>query len=179
MSGYLKGPLNTSELSRYDLLTIQFTKIINYFRADAASEWGGAAGRGEGHENDQAAAEHGYQRFLADVDGYGDEALPRWLHKKLDAVCWGPDNFYLSPDPEPALGRPHEPYLGLNGCLLTIQQASRILSMKPEDLARLKLASLLDSEVIDVAIKRMLLPRHEWPRLRLTPLGAGRTLQVG
>ena len=175
--GVLHDPV--ANLPRKDLLTIQFAKIINYFRNDAVSEWGGEVGQEVGsHESDEslaAAAERGFQRFLEDVDAFGDPALPAWLCKKLDALPWGPDNFRLRTQPGQELGYPFEPYLTCNGAILTCNQASRILSIKHMDLVRLKCAVLLDSAVVDLAIRKMLEPRPLWPRIRLKPGGKGRS----
>lgn len=175
--GVLHDPV--ARLPRKDLLTIQFAKIINYFRSDAAAEWGGDVGMEVGgHESDQsleARSERGYQRFLEDVDAFGDDALPKWLCKKLDALPWGPDNFRLRARPTLELGYPFEPYLTCNGAILTCNQASRILSIKQLDLVRLKCSVLLDSLVVDLAIKKMLEPRPLWPRIRLKPGGKGRS----
>jgi hypothetical protein len=175
--GVLHDPI--ARLSRKDLLTIQFAKIINYFRNDTALEWGGDVGSEvSSHESDQtleARIERGYQRFLEDVDAFGDPSLPKWLCKKLDALPWGTDNFRLRARPTLELGYPFEPYLTCNGAILTCNQASRILSIKQMDLVRLKCSVLLDSKVVDLAIKQMLEPRPLWPRIRLKPGGKGRT----
>lgn len=164
---------------RSDLLTIQFCKVINYFRTDASYEWGGTVGlevlSDAQDQCSRARAEQGYQRFLEDVDAFGGEELPKWLHKKLDSLPWGPDNFRLRTSPSPSLGYPYEPYLSCHGGILTCYQASRILSIEWLELVQLKMSVLLDEAVIDMAAVRMLNPRAEWPRIRLQSGGRGRT----
>jgi len=159
-----------ANLPRKQLLTIQFCKCINYASFDTSPDWGG-----QSHGSDQTAIERGYQRFLEDVDGFGAESAPRWLHKKLAALPWGPDNFYLRSRPDPELGYPFEPYLTVGGAILTINQASRILSIERMELVEVKCAVLLDQAVIDTAIRRMLEPRPLWPRIRLKRGGKGRS----
>ncbi len=172
--GVIHDPI--AHISRAELLTVQYTKVINYFPNDAVAEWGGEIGREVlSHEDDQAHAERGYQRFVEDVDAHGDQAHPKWLCKKLDALPWGPDNFFLRTRPTLARGYPYEPYLTCNGAILTCNQASRILSIPLMDLVRLKCSVLLDSEVVKLAIRQMLEPRPLWPRIRLKPGGKGRS----
>lgn len=170
--GVLHDPI--AHLPRKDLLTIQFCKCINYGRLDTAPEWGGLR-----HESDQNSIEAGYQRFLEDVEGYGAESLPKWLRKKLQGVPWGPDNFCLHSEPAVEFGYPFEPYLTVNGAILSVNQASRILSIKHMDLVRLKLAVLVDWLVVDEAIMRMLKARPLWPRIQLKPGGRGRSYRFG
>ena len=163
-------------LPRKDILTIQFAKCINYFKFDTAPEWGGC--ENESHQ-DAAAVEAGYQRFLEDVDAFGDGAHPKWLRKKLAGVPWGPDNFCLHSRPVPELGYPYEPYLTVNGAILTVNQASRILSIRMMELVQLKCALLIDDLVVQHAIRQMLNPRPSWPRIQLKPGGKGRSYRFG
>lgn len=170
--GVLHDPI--AHLPRKDLLTIQFCKCINYWQLDTAPEWGGKR-----HESDQASIEIGYQRFLEDVEAYGAESAPKWIRKKLQGLPWGPDNFCLHPEPAVEFGYPFEPYLTVNGAILSVNQASRILSIKHMELVRLKLAVLLDDHVVDEAISRMLKARPLWPRIQLKPGGRGRSYRFG
>lgn len=162
-----------ASLSRKELLTIQFSKCINYFSLDTSEEWGGQS---DGH---QSKIERGFQRFLEDVDAFGDPAGYRWIDKKLPSLPWGPGNFRLCSCPTEDLGYPYEPYLTVNGAILTINQASRILSVERKFLVEMKCAVLLDARVIELAVKEMLKPRPLWPRIRLKPGGKGRTFRFG
>lgn len=159
-----------AKLSKRELLTIQFAKLINYFRDDLEPEWGGGS-----HEDDHASAERGLQRFLEDTAAYAESDGAYWLHKKLEALCWGPDNFRLSTRADPNLGYPYEPYLTVNGAILTLNQASRILSVDRMQLVSVKCSLLTDSRVVRFAIKEMLKPRPLWPRVRLKRGGKGRS----
>lgn len=170
--GVLHDPI--AHLPRNELLTIQFAKFINYFQFDTATEWGG-----QNHESDPDTIEHGYQRFLEDVDAFGDSARPKWLRKNRADVCWGPDNYRLSVEPCPELGYPFEPYLTVNGAILTVNQASRILSIRQMDLVRLKCSLILDSRVVEHAIRKMMEPRAQWPRIQLKTGGKGRAYRFG
>lgn len=170
--GVLHDPI--AHLPRRDLLTIQFAKCINYWRNDTAPEWGGKR-----HEDEPANAELGYQRFCEDVEAFGPESAPKWIRKKLPGLSWGPDNFCLRSEPDPELGYPFEPYLTINGSILTLNQASRILSIRTLDLLRLKLSLLVDELVIDHAIFEMLKARPLWPRIKLKPGGKGRSYRFG
>lgn len=169
--GVLHDPI--AHFPRQDLLTIQFAKCINYWREDTAPEWGGMR-----HESDQTSAQLGHQRFLEDVEGYGADSLPKWLRKKHARLPWGSDNFRLSSEPAVELGYPYEPYLTHHGAILTAHQASRILSIPYLELVRLKLSLLIDRLVIDEAIRRMLKPRADWPRIVLKPGGRGRAFRL-
>lgn len=163
-----------ANLSRLDLLTIQFSKCINYFRFNTSPEWGGKSN--ESHQNSITA---GLSRFFEDVDAHGPESHPKWLRKKLAGLPWGPDNFRLCAEPAIELGYPFEPYLTVNGAILTINQASRILSVRQMDLVKLKCALIEDQLVIDYALREMLKPRPTWPRIQLKPGGKGRSYRFG
>jgi len=167
--GVLHDPV--AHFPRKDLLTIQFAKCINYWREDTAPEWGGR------HESNQNAVQRGYERFLEDAQGH-DDSQPKWLRRLRTSVPWGPDNFCLSAEPAAELGYPYEPYLTHHGAILSCHQASRILSIPYIDLVRLKLQLLIDRLVIDEAIRRMLKPRPEWPRIALKPGGKGRAFRL-
>ena len=158
--------------SREKLLTIQFTKLINYFQYDVMPEW---AGGSHENEHDVQFAQAGLQRFLDATDAAGNPQGPCWLHKKRASDPWGPDNFRLERRACTQLGYPLEPYIAVNGAILTIGQASRILSLDRMRLIELKCALLIDIEVVRFAIKEMLKPRPLWPRIRLKRGGKGRS----
>lgn len=164
----LHDPVTT--LSRREILTIQYVKLVNYFRDDVSQEWGGGS-----NEQDIAKIEFGLQRFLEDVDAYSDANLPRWLCKKFNALPWGSENFELCSRANFDLGYPYEAYLTINDSILTIQQASRILSIDSMELIRVKCSLLIDRKVVAYAIKEMLKPRPLWPRIRLKRGGKGRS----
>lgn len=159
--------------ARLDLLTIQYTKLINYFRQDVSPQWGGVD-----HEHESENIEAGFRQFLQDCDAYGADTLPRWLHKKLPSLPWSAENFRLSFTTNPELGYPIEPYLTLNGAILTVHQASRILCIDADALIGLKCSLLLDLKVVDHAIRKMLSPRPQWPRIRLRRGGKGRSYRL-
>jgi hypothetical protein len=159
-----------AQLSRKELLVIQFTKLINYFRDQLAPEWGGGS-----DEHDVQSAETGLQQYLEDTDAYGASDLPCWLRKKRDTLPWGPDNFTLTERADADLGYPFEAYLTVGSAILTINQASRILSIDRMELLRVKCSLLIDRRVISHAIKEMLKPRPLWPRIRLKRGGKGRS----
>ena len=161
------------KMSRIELLTIQYTKCINYFRHDVSPLWGG-----EGHERESKNIESCFQRFLEDCDASNADSLPPWINKKLQAVPWGPENVELSFTACRELGYPVEPYLTLNGGILTMLHASRLLCIDAGELIKLKCALLFDGLVVDHAIKRMLRPRSEWPRIQLKRGGKGRSYRL-
>ncbi len=163
------------KFTRSELLTIQYTKLINYFASDLSEHWGGGS-----DEPESKNLEAQLQRFLDECDAFADAgtSYPHWLHKKLPSLPWGPDNFRLSFAPCAELGYPIEPYLTLNGAILTVAQASRILCIDANRLLKLKCSLLLDGLVVDHAIRQMLNPRHTWPRIRLKRGGRGRSYRL-
>lgn len=167
----LKAP--DKRYSRSDLLTIQYAKLINYFTHDVSPEWGGV-----GYEHEPENFESGVRRFLEDCDADGDATLPHWLHKKLPTLPWGSENFRLSYTANAELGYPIEPYLTLNGAILTIHQASRILCIDSDTLFKLKCSLLQDHLIVDHAIRKMLNPRSQWQRIRLKRGGKGRSYRL-
>lgn len=159
-----------ARFGRKDLLALQYSKLVNYFRTDLSPEWGGGS-----NEPDIQYIESCFQRFLEDTGAYTDPDLPCWLGKKLDSLPWGPDNFRLSQRADASLGYPYEAYLTVNGGILTLNQASRILSIDRMELVRVKCSLLIDSRVIAHAVREMLKPRPLWPRIHLKRGGKGRS----
>lgn len=159
-----------AKLERKEVLTIQLAKLLNYWRDDIDPTWGGGK-----DERDFRCAEKGVLRFLKDTDACGDPNLPLWLRKKSDDQPWGPDNFKLSGSADPNLGYPYEAYLTVNGGILTMAQASRLLCIDMMTLVRVKCTLLIDERVVAYAVTEMLRPRPLWPRIRLKPGGKGRS----
>ncbi len=146
---------------RGKLLILQFTKLLNYWSDDLAADWGGHF-----YTNPSLSAlTKSLNQFLEDVRAYDSDIKETWLHKKYEQLPWGPGNFKLRPEPSLSLGAPYEPYLSAYGGILTVNQASRLLNVDARELVALKLRLLLDERVIAEAVKRMLKPRPEWPRV--------------
>lgn len=153
----LELPLVEIPFSRRQILILQFSKLLNYFPDDLSPEWGG----GYGHLSSTLPVSDALDRFLTETEA-SEQRVDNWIHKKYDLLPWGPDNFKLRLQPLDKLGIPAEAYLSINGGIVTINQAARLLCIVPAELVKLKLKLLLDRNVIAEAINRMLKPRPEW-----------------
>lgn len=158
---------------RTQLLTLQYTKLLNYHGDDLVPEWGGDFYR----PLDAPAPREGLARFLEDMGAYDDDGR-KWIAKRFTTQPWGPNNTRLRDEPERSLGAPYEAYLALNGNLLVVNQAARLLCVDPGLLIQLKLQLLYDEVVVLECIKRMLRPRSMWPKIRAVKGGAARTPRI-
>lgn len=156
--------------SKTQLLTLQFTKLLNYHGDDLVPEWGGDFYR----PTNAPAPKEGLKSFLEDMGAYDDDER-QWIAKRFTTQPWGPDNVRLRDKPDPLLGKPYEAYLALNGHILVVNQASRLLCVDPGLLVQLKLKLLYDEVVVLECIKRMLRPRSMWPQIRAAKGGGART----
>lgn len=157
--------------NRSQLLTLQYTKLLNYHGDDLVPEWGGDFYRHLGAPEPR----QGLDKFLADTNAFDTESSRVWVSKRFATQPWGPDNFRMRNEPDPALGLPYEAYLTLNGSLLAINQAARLLCVDPGLLVHLKSKLLYDELVVLECVKRMLRPRAMWPKIRAAKGGGGRS----
>lgn len=159
--------------TRPQLLTLQYAKLINYFSDDLDPEWGGdfylAA--------NTPTIESGMRRYLENVGAFDSDVAAKWIHKRHEEMPWGPDNFKLRDEPAPELGAPYEAYLAINGAILTMNQASRILCVDAAVLVSVKLRLIFDEKVVAEAITRMLRPRPDWPRIEAKQGRRGQTMR--
>lgn len=148
--------LNLS-LTRGQVLMIQFSKLLNFFPDRTLPEWGGGL-----EELEHTAFTKARLSFESSV--MATSGIDCWLYR-LDAFKpWGPDNWQLKDRPNPEFGSPFEPYLTVNGGVVTINQARRLLGVDSLWLFKLKLHMLLDDLVILECVKKLLRPPPLWAK---------------
>lgn len=145
------------ELDREQLLTLQFTKLVNYFGDELAPEWGGDY---LDHGN-EARIRLAHRVFLRDIHTLKKPECS-WIHRIRQTHPWCLKNVVLRDVPAQELGSPVDPYLASGGSFLSTNEACQLLCLLPEQLITLKLQLLLDKLVLDEAIRRMVSPRPEW-----------------
>lgn len=139
--------------NRRDLLTLQYAKLVNYYRDDLDEEWGSNFFM----FGNYAELIKGRDNFLEAVQ-VDQTNLPLWIERKYPQLPWGSANFRFTDTPSPMFGHPYEPYLACNGGILPVRIASRFLRVDAIELIRLKLRLLVDEAVIAEAINQMLKP---------------------
>lgn len=146
---------------RSDLIRLQYAKLVNYFPDLIAPEWGGNFLP----TGDYQYILTGYERFCQDINA-SDNSKPMWIRRLDELAAWGPDNVALSAEPDPSLGQPYEAYLAINGSIMRLQYAQKVLLVDMEFLFDLKLKLMVDSAVIAAAIIGNLEERHLQHRLK-------------
>ncbi len=159
--------------TRSQLLVLQYAKLLNYFSDDLDPDWGG-----DFYLNpDAKRIDRCLDTFLADTLAFDSDVKEQWVHKKFEALPWGPQNFKLRSESCTLLGAPYEAYLSLNGALLTTSQASRLLCMDAATLVKVKLKLLYDERVVAEAVRQLLRPRPDWPKIELREGRGGRIIR--
>jgi hypothetical protein len=155
---------------RWQLLLLQFTKLVNYFSDQLVNEWGG-------HFVEEAStpAPEAVFRFRQWIEAQASEAS--WIERHFRELPWGPTNCKLSNEPSDELGAPYEAYLSCGEGFVTINQASRLLCIDSAKLVELKLQLVYDDLVVLKAVEGMLRPREEWPKIEVKQGGQGRSIR--
>lgn len=148
-----RGLVDGLELSREELLTLQFTKLLNYFPTQLDVDWGG----GFFLQGDYRMPQQGLASFLEKMQA-GSKNLPLWIERKYPTLPWSAANTRLTDNPPPYMGDPYEAYLTCNGGIMTLKQASRFLRLDSKMLLVVKLRLLIDEAVIADSISRSLKP---------------------
>lgn len=159
--------------SRSQLLILQYAKLLNYFSDDLEPDWGGDFFLSP----DAQRVDKCLDRFLTDTLAFDSDVKERWIHKKFEELPWGPGNFRLRSDSCTLLGAPYEAYLSINGALLTMAQASRLLCIDAAALVKVKLKLLYDERVISEAVRQLLRPRPLWPKIEMREGNGGRIIR--
>lgn len=159
-------------LSTPQLLVLQFAKLANYWGDQLSPDWGGDYVE---HRN-LFKVRVGLLRFFADVSPLCVTGADRWIHRINPESPWSVDNVVVRQHPSNDLGRPFEPYIGARKGIVTLAQASRMLCIDPVTLLQLKLRLIMDDEVVAQALRRMLLPRGKWSKVRLSPGTPGKSI---
>ena len=159
--------------NRRQLFLFQYVKLLNYFGDDLVPEWGGSYIPSEQSERAPVAAE----KFVEHAMSFPDLDGNVWITKRHETQPWSEVNLKLTHAPCQDLGAPYEAYLTYDGAMLTINQASRILCVDSGILVGLKLKLLYDEIVVLEAIKRMLRPRPQWPKIAAKQGGKGRSFR--
>lgn len=156
VGGYSSGGRDYVSFTRAQVLLLQFSKLLNFFPDQMEAEWGG--GLGPLTESRYMQAKYLFETQVVMQQG------PCWLHRKDGTKPWGPGNFVLKDVPNIEFGSPFEPYMAVNGSLVTINQAKRFLAVDSLWLIRVKLHLLLDELVILEAVKQLLSPPPLWAK---------------
>lgn len=144
-------------LTRGQVLMIQFSKLLNIFPDRTLPSWGGGV-------EELEPADFTRARVLFESEVMATPGTDCWLYR-MDAFSpWGPRNWQLKDAPNPEFGSPFEPYLTINGGLVTINQARRLLGVDSLWLFKLKLHMLLDDLVILECVKKLLRPPPLWAK---------------
>lgn len=159
--------------NRRQMFLFQYVKLLNYFSDDLVPEWGGNYIPSESPVLAPLAAE----RFVEHAMSFEEREGNFWIAKRHETQPWSEVNLKVSNVPTHDLGAPYEAYLAYDGAILTINQASRILCVDPGILVGLKLKLLYDEIVVLEAIKRMLRPRSQWPKIVAKQGGKGRSFR--
>lgn len=154
--GSYRGQRDVLSMTRGQVLTLQFSKLLNYFPDQLDPEWGG--GLGPLDRERLLRCRSSFEKAVLLTGG------PCWLRRVSPHGKWGPDNWKLSDTPAKEFGSPFEPYLTANGAVLCINQAKRILGVDSLWLISLKLRLLLDELVILECVKKLLRPPPMWAR---------------
>jgi hypothetical protein len=155
---------------RPQLLRLQYTKLVNYFRDQLINEWGGYF-----VEEESAPAPEGWKLFEKWIETQDQQSL--WIEREFRELPWGPGNCKLVSEPSEELGAPYEAYLSCGEGLLTINQASRLLCTDSAELVELKLKLVYDDLVVLKAMEGMLRPRGTWPKIEVKQGGQGRSVR--
>jgi hypothetical protein len=139
------------------LVALQLTKLLNYYKDDLDSRWGGYAGI------EPRIIDAEFVRSFVELST--NEQPGPWLKRPNPALPWGPDNFAFCHDPWDGFGKPYEPYLSIGGKLFQLDYVSDVIHVDEQELIALKLWLLLDQLVIAEAVKGMLRPPPSWPDL--------------
>lgn len=155
---------------RSQLLRLQFTKLVNYFREQLVNEWGG-------HyvEEQSTPAPEALARFESWVTDQAGSFC--WIDREFRELPWGPENCKLVNEPCEELGAPYEAYLSCGEGFITINQASRLLCVDSAELVELKLKLVYDELVVLKALEGMLRPRDTWPKIEVKQGGQGRSVR--
>ena len=159
--------------NRRQMFLFQYVKLLNFFSDELVPEWGGSYIPTEQPELAPVAAE----KFVEHAMSFEEKDGNVWIAKRHETQPWSEVNLKLCDTPNKELGAPYEAYLTYDGAMLTINQASRILCIDAGTLVSLKLKLLYDELVVLEALKRMLRPRPEWPRIVAKQGGKGRSFR--
>lgn len=162
-----------ASLTPEQLLVVQYTKLANYFGDELDERWGGDFNE----HRDKARIRCGLLTFLRDVQRLRTSPKDTWVTRTSMSEPWSRENVMISNIPSQELGKGFEPYLAIGGGMLTMTHAARILMIDLSELVSLKLRLIIDELVVEHGIRRMLLPRPEWPKIEAIPGGKGRALK--